>query len=73
MRQVERRIKRFISKRPGAVSTDISEYLGLNPDVVKRTLQSMKERGLIVGRVPNTNDVVGKIPNEEQEEVEQTI
>lgn len=50
MRQIERRIKRFIGLRPGATLMDIASYLGQDPHTTKRILYHMKEKGLIIGK-----------------------
>lgn len=52
MKHIERRIKHIIRNKPGCVANDIAEYLGRNPRTIRRILEDMKQRGLIVGKMP---------------------
>lgn len=58
MKHIERRIKHIIHEKPGCVATDIAEYLGRNPRTIRRILERMKERGLIVGKSPNAEQEI---------------
>lgn len=50
MKKLERRIRSLVTNRPGIRTTQIAEYLGLDPRKVRRTLAEMKEKGAIVGK-----------------------
>jgi DNA-binding MarR family transcriptional regulator len=48
MKKIERRITGFIAKHPGCILRQIAEYLGQDPKKVRRVIDDMKERGMVV-------------------------
>ena len=50
MKKLERRIQALIKNRPGIRTSQIVEYLGMDPNKVINLLQDMKKKGALVGK-----------------------